>query len=232
MAIHLAVVEDDPLFARQVQEHMKRYQAETGTQIDVRFFSDGEDIIENYKAEHDIILMDIQMRFMDGMMAARLIREKDEKVIIMFLTSMSNYALQGYEVNALDFIVKPVDYRTLSQKLTRAIKRLQREEEHHLLILVGDGVKKVAASQIYYIESDHHRMTYHTAAGVWEAKGRLDDLEEELTPHGFFRSNKGYLVNMYHVQGVADGCCLIAGDKLLISRRKKAAFMEQLAKTL
>ena len=215
-----------------MQEHLDRYKAETGEQIEVRFFSDGEDIIENYNAQYDIILMDIQMRFMDGMTASRLIREKDEKVIIMFLTCMGSYAMKGYEVEALDFIVKPIDYHTFSQKLTRAIKRLQREEEHHLLIPVEDGVKKVAASQIYYIESDHHRMTYHTAAGIWEAKGRLDDLEEELTPYGFFRSNKGYLVNMRYVQGVADGCCLIAGDKLLISRRKKAAFMEQLAKTL
>ena len=198
----------------------------------MRFFSDGEDIIDNYRAGFHIIFMDIQMRFLDGMTTAKLIREKDEKVIIIFITNMASYAIKGYEVDALDFIIKPVTYPILAQKLRRAIKRLDKEEGHFLLIPVEDGVRKIAASQIYYIESQRHQMIYHTTSGIFEAGGRLDDLEKELTPFGFCRSNKGYLVNMRYVEGVQNGCCLIAGDQLTISRRKKATFMEQLSKVL
>lgn len=75
-------------------------------------------------------------------------------------------------------------------------------------------------------------MTYHTMTGVFQAKGSLDELEQSLAEHGFFRSNKCYLVNMNQVDGVEDGCCLIAGQRLLISRRKRTAFMNQLSKIL
>ena len=230
--LHLAVVEDDPLYAKQLQEYLDKYANDSGRHLDVRFFSDGEDIIDNYRAGFHIIFMDIQMRFLDGMTTAKLIREKDEKVIIIFITNMASYAIKGYEVDALDFIIKPVTYPILAQKLRRAIKRLDKEEGHFLLIPVEDGVRKIAASQIYYIESQRHQMIYHTTSGIFEAGGRLDDLEKELTPFGFCRSNKGYLVNMRYVEGVQNGCCLIAGDQLTISRRKKSAFMEQLSKVL
>ena len=230
--LHLAVVEDDPLYAKQLQEYLDQYAKDSGRKFDVRFFSDGEDIIDNYRAGFHIILMDIQMQFLDGLTTAKLIREKDEKVIIIFITNMASYAIRGYEVDALDFIIKPVSYPILVQKLQRAMKRLDRDEEHFILIATGDGTMKMPASQIYYIESQRHQMIYHTTAGVLEAGGRLDDLEKELAPYQFFRSNKGYLVNMRYVEGVQNDCCLIAGDRLIISRRRKAAFMEQFSKAL
>lgn len=230
--LYIAVVEDDTLDAKKLQEYLDRYSEESGQILNVRFFSDGEDIIENYRGDFDIIFMDIQMRFLDGMTTAEMIRGRDEKVIIIFLTSMTSYAVKGYEVDAMDFLVKPVSYELLAQKLNRAVRRLHRQEEHFLLVSSAGNVRKVAVSQLYYIESNHHQMSYHTTSGVLEAGGRLDDLEKELEPYGFCRSNKGYLVNMRYVEGVQDDCCLIAGDMLPISRRKKAAFMERLSKTL
>lgn len=230
--IRLAVVEDDPLYTKQLQDYLDRYTAETGQKISARFFSDGEDIVESYQADFDIILMDIQMRFMDGMTAAQLIREKDENVIIMFLTNMTSYAIKGYEVNAMDYIVKPIAYQNFAPKLTRAMRKVSQQTGYTFVVPVQDGVRKVAAEQIYYIESENHTMTYHTVAGVFQARGSLDELEQNLSPYGFFRSNKCYLVNMNRVDGVEDGCCLIAGRRLLISRRKRTAFMNQLSKIL
>ena len=230
--IRLAIVEDDPLFAEQMRKVIDRYQDETGQLFSVRHFADGEDILENFRADYDIILMDIQMRFMDGMTAAKFIREKDANVIIMFVTSMTSYAIKGYEVGALDYILKPIDDHIMAQKLKRAIDHLRRRDEKFLMVAVEDGVRKINAAHLYYIESQRHVMIYHTSDGVFEGKGRLDDLERELAPCGFCRSNKGYLVNMNFVDGVQDNFCLIAGEKLLISRRKKAAFMEQLTTIL
>jgi len=230
--LHFAVVEDDPLYAEKLQKYLDQYAKDSGRELDVRFFSDGEDIIDNYRAGFHIILMDIQMQFLDGLTTAKLIREKDEEVIIIFITNLASYAIRGYEVDALDFIIKPVSYPIFAQKLQRAIKRVDRDEDYFILIDVKDGVMKMPVSQVYYIESRHHQMIYHTTAGVLETGGRLDDLEKELTPYQFFRSNKGYLVNMRYVEGVQNDCCLIAGDRLVISRRRKAAFMEQFLKAL
>lgn len=230
--IHLAVVEDDKVYQEQLYQFLDRFKNETQNNIVVSFFGDGEDITEEYKSEYDIILMDIQMRFMDGMTAARQIRKLDEKVIIIFITSMTNYAIQGYEVGALDYILKPLSYPVFSQKLSRAITQLKTKKEHFVLISFAGGARRIEVSDIYYIESLSHTMVYHTADGTWEARGRLDDLETDLKEYGFYRSNRGYLVNLYHVSGVADGCCVVHGEKLSISRRKKIEFIEEMARIL
>ena len=124
--IHIAVVEDEKLFAEQILNFIRKYEKENNRQIKVTAYSDGEDIVEDYKGEYDIILMDIQMRFMDGMTAAEKIRSLDDEVIIMFITNMIQYAVRGYEVDAMDYVVKPVEYFSFSQKLDKAIARIRK----------------------------------------------------------------------------------------------------------
>ena len=106
--IQIAIVEDEEIYVKQLTEYIRKYQTERGRSIKVTVFGDGEDITENYSGGFDIILMDIQMRFMDGMTAAEKIRQMDQKVIIMFITNMIQYAVRGYEVDAMDYVVKPV----------------------------------------------------------------------------------------------------------------------------
>ena len=108
--IQIAIVEDEEIYVKQLTEYIRKYQTERGRSIKVTVFGDGEDITENYSGGFDIILMDIQMRFMDGMTAAEKIRQMDQKVIIMFITNMIQYAVRGYEVDAMDYVVKPVEY--------------------------------------------------------------------------------------------------------------------------
>ena len=126
---HIAVVEDEPLFAKQLEEYIRRYEKERGKKINITFFADGEDIVENYSGDYDVILMDIQMRFMDGMTAAQKIRSLDHEVIIMFITNMFDYAVRGYEVDAMDYVVKPVEYFAFSQKLDKAFARMKKPDE-------------------------------------------------------------------------------------------------------
>lgn len=230
--IRLAIVEDEKEYRDQLLSYIEQYKAETKQDISFRVFEDGEDITEKYTAEFDLVLMDIQMRFMDGMTAAREIRKKDKKVLIMFITSMANYAIQGYEVDALDYLLKPLTYPMFSQKMTRALSRIDNSQNHHLLITTSDGNSRIDVSKIYYIESQSHTMTYHTAEGLLESRGRMDDLEKQLAPYDFYRSNRGYLVNLRHVTGVTDGCCVIDGDMLPVSRRKKSDFLDKLSRIL
>lgn len=122
--IHIAIVEDEEKYRKQLREYIEQYCEKSGKQIQTSFFQDGEDIIENYTADFDLIFMDIQMRFMDGMTAAREIRKLDKKVILMFITSIATYAIEGYEVDALDYILKPLSYNMFEQKLNRALLRV------------------------------------------------------------------------------------------------------------
>lgn len=119
--VRIALVEDDSRHVQKITAYLERYRTEKGLAMTVRVFPDGEDIAENYKPEYDLILLDIQMRFMDGMTAARRIREKDREVILIFLTSIAGYAIQGYEVEALDYILKPVSCDVLDFAVRRRI---------------------------------------------------------------------------------------------------------------
>ena len=120
--IRLALVEDDELYRSQLREYIDKYSAVSGEKFTVAEFSDGDEIALGYKAVYDIILMDIEMKFMDGMMAAEEIRKVDTEVIIIFITNSPQYAIKGYAVDALDYVLKPVSYYAFSQRLGRAVE--------------------------------------------------------------------------------------------------------------
>lgn len=226
--IRIAIVEDEPLFARQLENYIRQYEKESGKPIQITMFADGEDITDHYSGSYDIILMDIQMQFMDGMTAAEKIRELDQEVIIMFITNMIQYAIRGYEVDAMDYVVKPVEYFAFSQKLEKAIGRLKKTGSISISVATEDGIKKLAVSDIYYMESQGHYARYQTARGEFLSRASLKELEDEMKPYGFFRCGKGFLVNMKHVDGISGGDCIIGGNRIPISRNKKNAFMELL----
>ena len=123
--IRLAIVEDEQQYRDLLENYINQYAKEHFCEISVRFFTDGDEIVENYRCEYDIILMDIMMQFMDGMTAAETIRKYDDKVILIFITNMANYAIKGYTVAAFDYILKPITYYALEKSLNRAIPKLE-----------------------------------------------------------------------------------------------------------
>ena len=226
--INLAIVEDEDSYAAQLTEFVGKYQAESGNSFKITRFRDGDEITNGYKAQFDIILMDIEMKFMDGMTAAEEIRKLDQNVVIMFITNMTNYAIRGYQVDALDYVLKPVSYFAFSQKLERAISKIKKSDANIITIEMASGVKKLDIDNIFYIESEGHNLNFYTSAGEFTIRARLSDFEVQLADYNFFRSNKGYLVNLKYVDGVENGCCSIAGKQLLISRARKSDFMNAL----
>lgn len=226
--IELAIVEDEDSYAAQLTEYIEKYQESRGMRIRVTCFKDGDEIVENYAGTWDVILMDIQMEFMDGMTAAENIRKVDSEVVIMFITNMTNYAIRGYQVDAMDYVLKPVTYFDFSQKLDRAIHKISRKNKQPVIINTVEGMIRLDASEIYYIESQGHSLVYYTQKGEYRERGKMQDVEENLVPCGFYRSNKGYLVNLEHVEGVRNGCCMIHGETLPISRARKNEFMSAL----
>lgn len=227
--IRVAIVEDDQNYIRQLRDYLNRYKAESGESIEVMAFTDGDEIVEGYRSRFDIILMDVEMRFMDGMTAAREIRRMDAEVVIIFITNMTQYAIQGYEVDALDYVLKPVSYFAFSQRLERAITRLKSRERKYIAVPVKGGVRKLDASQIYYVESRDHDLTFHTRSGSFTANCTMRQAEERLADAHFFRGNNSYLINLEHVDGIQDGCAVVQGELLKLSRPRKNAFLEALS---
>ena len=181
--IQIAIVEDEEIYVKQLTEYIQKYQSEKGKAIKITLFGDGEDITENYSGGFDLILMDIQMKFMDGMTAAEKIRQQDQKVIIMFITNMIQYAVRGYEVDAMDYVVKPVEYFSFSQKLDKAIGRMRFETKEFLTITIGEGIIKTDIADICFIEGQGHQAVFHTLRGDYSSRITLKELEKKLTVH-------------------------------------------------
>ena len=106
--LRIAIVEDDRNYIQQLQRYLQRYSQESEQAMDISVFTDGDEITEGYRPVYDIILMDVEMSFMNGMTAAQEIRKLDPEVVIIFITNMVQYAIQGYSVGALDYVLKPV----------------------------------------------------------------------------------------------------------------------------
>jgi DNA-binding LytR/AlgR family response regulator len=228
--IKIAIVEDEASYAKQLQDFLEQYEKEHEESFQVTVYSDGDEIVHKYKAQFDIILMDIEMKFMDGMSAAEEIRKVDSEVVIIFITNMAQYAIRGYAVDALDYVLKPVSYFAFSQRLSRAIIRMKKRETKMIAINIKGGTVRLDAANIYYIESQGHNLIFYTTTGDYEAVGTMKEAEEKLTDLNFFRGNKGYLINLSHVDGIQEGCAIVKGSQLLLSRARKKIFMEALTR--
>lgn len=228
--IKIAIVEDEHAYAMQLQEYLHQYEKENGEVFEISLFSDGDEIVNKYKPIYDIILMDVEMKFMDGMSAAEEIRKVDTEVVIMFITNMPQYAIRGYAVDALDYVLKPVSYFAFSQRLNRAISRMKKRETKMITISIKGGTVRLNVTNVTYIESQGHTLIFHTVNGIHETSGTMKELEKELSELNFYRGNKGYLINLAHVESVKDGCAVVRGEQLLLSRGRKKEFMEALTR--
>lgn len=227
--IKIAIVEDDITYSEQLKEYLIRYESEFSESFDIFTYFDGDAIVEDYHSQFDIILMDVEMSFMDGMSAAEEIRKVDKEVVIIFITNMPQYAIKGYAVEALDYILKPVSYFAFSQRLSRAINRMKKREQKRLVIPIKGGTARVDVNSIHYIESQGHDIIYHTSSGDYVSYGTMKDTEQALEQLHFFRGSKWYLINLQQVDGLSDGCAKLKGGKVLpLSRGRKKAFMEAL----
>lgn len=226
--IRILIAEDDPGCAQQLKSFIQDFGQETGRTFQITHYDNGEDLVENYKPEFELILLDIDMPFMDGMTAAGYIRDMDPEVVIIFVTNLPQYAIQGYSVNAMDYILKPLSYFSFSQRLTRALRYVRKRETSYITVMVKGGTLKIEIGDIYYIEWLGRQLLLHTRSGIHASYTLLREMETTLADKGFVRCNKGYLVNLAHVEGIQNSCVIVHGESLLISRSRKVAFRASL----
>lgn len=226
---HIAIVEDESDFSAQLQSYLAQYSDEQGIRFKVSVFHDGMEILEGYEPVYDVILMDIEMPNMNGMDAAAQIRLVDPDVVMMFITNVASYALRGYEVGALDFVMKPVTYYTFTMRFARVLKRVRRREQQQILLTLPDGVKKLEIQQIYYIEVQNRILHYYTDEGEYCVRGTMQSMEQVLAPHPFVKCNHWYIVNLKHVSEVRQNIVVVGGHMLEISRRNRTPFLKALA---
>jgi DNA-binding LytR/AlgR family response regulator len=226
--IKIAIVEDDNASTQKFLDYIKRYSEESKEEINVVCFTDGDEIASDYKPVYDIIFLDIEMKRLNGMSAAEHIRKFDQDVIIIFITNMAQYAIKGYSVGALDYLLKPVPYFAFSQQLKRSIEKVKAKDSTYLLINLENGILKLPVRNILFIESMKHKMIIHCEDNEYEIFSTMKELEDKLKPNNFFRCNNCYLVNLAYISGIKDNLALIGKYELQISRPRKKEFLEAL----
>lgn len=228
--LRVAVVEDEAAMAQQLQTELERFGQENGYAVQVTQFADGARLVEGYRPVWDLIFLDIDMPVMDGLSAARSVRAMDPDVLLLFVTNLAQYAINGYEVGALDYILKPVNPYALNMKLKKAVRQLRSGDSKALMLKRGSDVVRVPLSRIYYIEIFNHSLRYHTADAEIEMTGAytLAGLEKELAGHGFVRCHNCYLVNLRYVDGLHGNTLTVFGQPLAVSRNRRKAVVEAL----
>ena len=222
--VRIAILEDDPSDLEHLVECLRRYEQEQAEHFSIQSFSNPTDFLNCYRSDYHLVLMDIELPLFNGMEVARQLREIDTVVTLVFITNMEQYAINGYEVDALDFVLKPINYYRFSSMLRKALRNIKRQEEKEVVLQSAGKITRLRISQIYYVEIRDHLLIYNTNQGKLESWGKLTDVEAELSAYGFARCSSSHLVNLRHVVSVAGNSVDVAGTVLPVSQRKRKAF--------
>lgn len=231
--LEIAIVDDEIGSRQLLARYLLRYSKERGERFVVKNYESGIAFLEAYSTDTDIVFLDIEMPGISGMETAHGLRRMDEDICIIFVTNLARYALNGYEVNALDFIVKPVQYASFVHKMDHVLRLFARRKAAKSILLHCDGImRKLDVSEILYVETVNSYLVYHTLAGELRTRGALKNVEKELGEDGFSRCNSCYLVNMRYVTNVRGDCVMVGEVELKMSRNRKKSFIGDLTQYL
>lgn len=218
---------DDQLQCRKQTEEAVR-ECLKGLEYGVELFKDGFEFLQAFgRKPYDLVLLDIEMPKIDGISLAKELRKLHKDVPIVFLTSHIEYALEGYEVNALRYLTKPVSIPKLREVLSCVWQRMQKQRILWVKTELGD--QKLPVREIVFMEAQNQNILIYTTGEVYSIRYNLADYQQELAADGFFRIHRGYLVSLGHVKSV--GKCELTMDNgavLPVSRAKEKELKEAL----
>lgn len=224
--MRIAICDDEELYRVELKTILDKLLINVDYNIDT--FDDGNRLIESFKAQpYDILFLDIEMPAVDGITLAKSLRAISEKVFIVFLTSHVEYAIEGYEVNALRYLTKPVDI----DKLKEVIRYVQEKQgASRQLIIKEDGEELlININDVIYLESMNQNVRIVTTQGEHVIRYNIGDFEEQLKNDGFFRSHRGYLISLAKVKKLSKNDVIMEGDVILpVSRSNVKALKDAL----
>lgn len=229
MALNIAVVEDDNIAAEEIESCIRRFGEEYNETVTYLRYKNADEFLAKYDGKFNLILMDIEMPGTDGMSAVRKLREFDRNVLVIFVTNLASCAVNGYEVEAFDFVVKPLSYYNFCLKLSRAAERIKSLCGREIWVSNRNGKQKVCSDDIVYIEVMKHIVTFHTKHGdVTTGNGTLVGIREKLSGLPFALCNQCYLVNLRYVTGITNNKVIVGNYEVHMSAAKKKDFMKSL----
>ena len=229
--MNIAVVDDNLNDRKMILDYLSQFFNESGVDYATSTFEDGVSFLKDYSFSYDFIIFYIDMPQMSGIDTAKELRKKDSNVTIMFVTNMPQYALEGYSVEAVDYVLKPLSYPDFRLKMKKATRYILRNSVKKVNInTTEEGLITVDSSDIYYVESKLHYIYYHTKKGIYKMRAKLTEVEDILLPYHFARSGGSFLINLAYLEKIDGNEIVIAGETLPLSRRMKASLMSAFTK--
>lgn len=230
--LKVAIVDDEERERDQLASYVARFAQETGREMETTPYRNGFDLLSVFEGQFNLILLDIQMGDENGIRVAEEIRRIDERVNLMFVTNLGQYAVQGYAVRAMDFVVKPVSYGEFRRKMERFCHDFAREEPRFLTIRNTDGLLHLRTDRICYAEIVRRKLYIHTVDGTYSVYETLQNVEQALSDPWFFRCHAAVLVNLRYVEQVGRQSAVVAGDDVPVSKRNRSELLRRLTNQL
>ena len=227
--IKIAICDDEPLMAQELAGHLGEYMKEKSiTAYSVSNFSDGRTLLES-AGSFDVIFLDIQMEQPDGMETARLLRRRGDHSLLVFVTVLKELVFDAFQVEAYDYLLKPLDSARFKQTMDRVLRALEQRTSEDIVIQRGTGCEVVLLSDIVYCEVLGRKIYLHKSDGtVSDYYDKLEDLERRVDGR-FFKCHRSYLVNLDYVRGCQDGQVLLfRGERIPASRLRERELTQAL----
>lgn len=227
----ILIVEDNPEEQATLRAHLERYATEHGEDFQIAWLKSAVEFVEGSETA-DLIFMDIDLPGINGMEAATLLRSFDQQTPLIFVTNLSQYAVRGYEVDALDFIVKPVTYYNFSMRMDKAMRVMRRTAGRIVVIQTKAGMRVVPLAELISVEVLNHNLAYRAVGydDALEVRGSLASIERELEGGPFVRISNSCIVNMGHVRDIQGNELRMSDGRVLyFSRARRRPAMERIA---
>lgn len=226
--IKVAIVEDEEVNQEILKSYLLKFAEENNEVFTIDVYGDGLTFLEKSKF-YDLVFFDIALPNINGMETAQRLRENDSDVSIIFVTNLVNFAIKGYEVNALDFLVKPVGYSDFACRIDKFIKKFNSRKKYEI-VLNGSAMIRISVNDIKYVEVDgSHNIRYHMAnRDDITIRESLTKAEKQLPENIFVKCNSGCLVNLNYASSVVKKMVKVGDDWLVISRAKEKEFKNAL----
>ncbi len=222
----VAIVDDESESIDCLINCLNSYTNDYGVSFVVTKFSNGLDFVEEYQPVFDIVFMDIDMPHKNGLSAAKALREFDSTVELVFCTYLAKYAVKGYQVDALSYLLKPINYSAFKITMDRAIRNCEGKVQQEVLLPSSEGPIRLQLADLNYIAVFNHDIKYHTERGEFKVYGTLRAIEKLLPKEQFIKCNRSMLVNLRNVTRIAKNFAYIGSERLDISRNRKKEFLD------
>lgn len=230
--LSIAVCDDEVIECCNMARKIKDILEEMKIPCIIRQFRSGGELLKAIES-FDIVFLDIIMQGLDGMKTAQIFREKASDKILIFVSSSREYVFEAYDVEAFQYLLKPVDDRKLKNVLQKAVLKTENRSQEFIIVSRERQKKKLFLDDIYYFEIQGRIVDAHGTEGIFTYYEQIGELENKLRDKGFFRCHKSYLINLEYVCGYNRQEALLEnGEKIVIAKRRYDRFVQEVLKVM